>query len=88
VKPRSGIAPQRDRKPSVYDGFGNDDGGGNVRQNNSPLPLPQTAVATAFQPAATRGTSENSRRADVKPSVNLGVDQSVRRMPLPDETRL
>jgi hypothetical protein len=89
VKSRSGIAPRRDRKPSVYDGFGNDDGGGNVSQNNSPLPLPQTAVvATAFQPPATRGPSENSRRADVKLSVNLGADQSVRRMSLPDETRL
>jgi serine/threonine protein kinase len=87
-KNRSGIAPRRDRKPSVYDGFGDDDGGGNVSQANSPLPLPQTAVATAFHPPTTRGPSENSRRADVMPLVNLRVDQGVRRMPLPDETML
>jgi serine/threonine protein kinase/Tfp pilus assembly major pilin PilA len=88
VKPRSGIAPRRDRKPSVYDGFGNGDGSGNVSQNNLPLPQTQAAVATAFQPPATRSRSETTRRVDVEPSLNLGFDQSVARIPLPDETRL
>jgi serine/threonine protein kinase len=84
VKSRSGIAPRRDRKPSVYDGFGDGDGGGNVSEYSSPLPQTQVAVATAFQPSATRIPSETTRRTDV----NLGFDQSVGRIPLPDETRL
>jgi hypothetical protein len=90
AKPRSGIAPRRDRKPSVYDGFGNGDGGGNVSQNDSPLLQTQAAVATAFQPPAMQGPSEITRRADVTPSLNLGFgfDQSVGRKLLPDETRL
>jgi serine/threonine protein kinase len=90
VKPRSGIAPRRDRKPSVYDGFGNGDGGGNASHNNSPLLQTQAAVATTFKPPVTRGPSDITHRADVQPSLNLGfgVDQTVKRMPLPDETRL
>jgi hypothetical protein len=89
AKPRSGIAPRRDRKPSVYDGFGNVDGGGNVSQNISPLLQTHAAVAT-FQPAVMQGPSEIIGLADVTPSVNLGFgfDHSVGRMLLPDETRL
>jgi hypothetical protein len=89
VKRRSGIAPRRDREPSVYDGFGNGDGGGNASHNNSPLPQAQAAVATGFQPHM-QGLSEITRRADVMPSPNLGFgfDQSVERILLPDETRL
>jgi surface protein len=88
VKPRCGIAPRRDRKPSVYNGFGDGDGDHNVSQKNSPLPQTQAAVATSFLSPATRGPNEITRRTYVKPSLDFGFDQSIGRMPLPDETRL
>jgi hypothetical protein len=88
VKPRSGIAPRGDRKPSVYDGFGGGDDGSTASQKASPLPPTQAAAAKAFQPPATRDLSEITSRAEVKPSLNLGFDQSIGRLLLPDETRL
>jgi hypothetical protein len=90
VEPLSRIAPRgpADRKPSVYNGFGDPNGSANASQNNSPLPQRQAAVAATFQPPVMQALSEIPRRADVTPSLNLGFDQSVGRMPLPDETRL
>jgi surface protein len=88
AKPRSGIAPRSDRKPSVYDGFGNGDGGGSASQNNPPLLQTKAAVETSFQPPVMHSPSEIICRADVKPSPNLGFDHTVGRLPLPDETRL
>jgi serine/threonine protein kinase len=89
MAPRSDtMAPRSDREASGYVGFGNGDGRTNVSQKASPLPPTQAAVATAFQPPATRGPSEITSRAEVKPSLNLGFDQSVALVPLPDETRL
>jgi serine/threonine protein kinase len=81
------VADERfSRRPTLdvegyVDGF---DNGGNVDQSNSPLPQTQGAV----MPQATRGPSEIARRANVKPSLNLGFDRSVGPIPLPDETRL
>jgi hypothetical protein len=87
---RSGIASRRDRKPSVYDGFGGDGGdedscGGTVDQTDSPPPQPQ--VAEAAPPPGIHGLNGVVPRKTWKPSPYQGVDKPVRAL-LSDETRL